>query len=168
MKNLIRIVPAEEKHIPGLRRTLDRVAHEVKYLLALKAPPLKEFRKTTLRKIKNRETYFVALDGNQAVGWCNIRPDDRTGTGHIGLLYMGVRREYRRRGIGKGLLEKSLQHAKEVRGFETVQLEVFASNRHAIGLYRKFGFKWDGLRKKARKYGGKYDDIALMSKILKK
>ena len=168
MKTPVLIVPVKAKYIPGLRQALDQVARETKYLLALKAPSLGEYRKTTLRKLKNKETYFIALDGQKVVGWCNIRPDDRIGTGHIGLLYMGVLKPYRRRGIGKGLLEESLRHAKEVRRYETVQLEVYASNKGAIGLYRKFGFKWDGLRKKARKYKGKYEDIALMSKVLRK
>lgn len=167
-KDRILIVPMKAKYTVGLRQALDRVARETKYLLALKAPPLGEYRKNTLKKIKNRETYLAALDGNKVIGWCNIRPDDRTGTGHIGLLYMGVVKEYRLRGIGKSLLAESLRHAKEVRRFETVQLEVYASNKGAVGLYRKFGFKWDGLRKKARKYKGKYEDIALMSKVLRK
>jgi ribosomal protein S18 acetylase RimI-like enzyme len=168
MKDSILIVPMKARYIPGLRQALDRVARETKYLLALKAPPLGDYRKTTLGKLRNKETYFIALDENKVVGWCNIRPDDRTGTSHIGLLYMGVLKDYRRRGIGKSLLAESLRHAKYVRRYEAVQLEVYASNKAAIGFYRKYGFKWDGLRKKARKYKGQYEDIALMSKVLKK
>lgn len=160
------IVPIRQKHIPGYRLVWDRVAREVKWLLALKAPSLREVRETVLRKIKTKETFLLALDGSKIVGWCNIRPDSRTGTGHVGLLYMGILREYRGKGIGTLLFQKSLEHAECVRGYESVQLEVFASNKRAIQLYRDFGFKVDGIRKKARKYKGKYEDILLMSKML--
>ena len=167
-KEKFSIVGIGRKHIPGYRRVWDQVAREKKWLLALEAPPLREVRKIVLKKISSRETFLLALDGTRAVGWCNIRPDSRTGTDHVGLLYMGVLRGYRGKGIGNRLFEKSLEHAKHDSGFESVQLEVFASNRRAIGLYRKFGFKVDGLRKKARKYKGKYEDILLMSKFFKK
>ncbi len=164
----INVIPIRVRHIAGYRRCWDRVAREIKWLLVLKAPPLKEVRKTVLQKIKGREIFFLALDGKKVIGWCNIRPDIRTGTGHVGLLYMGVLREYRNRGIGAKLLETSLEHAECVRGFESIQLEVYASNKRAIRLYRNFGFQVDGLRKKARKHKGKYEDILLMSKMLGK
>ena len=167
-KTTIAIVPMREKYIRGYHRVLDRVAHEIKYLLAVKAPPFREVRKTALKKIRNRETYFLALRGGEVIGWCNIRPDDRPGTGHVGLLYMGVLREYRDLGIGTRLFKTCLGHARWVNGFESVQLEVYDSNRHAVRFYKKFGFKVDGLRKKARKHEGKYDDILLMSKFLDK
>jgi ribosomal protein S18 acetylase RimI-like enzyme len=167
-EGIFRIVTIGRKHIPGYQRVLDQVAREKKWLLALKAPPLREVRKNVLKKIMARESFLLVLDGDRVIGWCDIRPDSRTGTGHVGLLYMGLLREYRGRGIGGWLFEKSLEHSVRVSGFESIQLEVFASNRRAIGMYRKFGFKKDGLRKKARKYNGKYEDILLMSKMLRK
>ncbi len=162
----ISFIPVARGHIPEYRRCWDQVAREVKWLLALKAPPIREVRKIVLRKIKESESFFLALAGKKVIGWCDIRPDHRPGTGHVGLLYMGVLREYRQRGIGAQLLETTLKHAEFTKGYESVQLEVFASNQRAIRLYRKFGFAKDGLRKKARKHLGKYEDILLMSKTL--
>jgi len=156
-----------KKHIPGYHLVLDQVAREIKFLLAVKAPPLNEVRRTILKKLRDKETQMVAMDGERMVGWCNIRPDTRPGTSHVGLLYMGVIKKYRKMGVGAKLLERSLRHAEWVRGFECVQLEVYASNYRAINLYKKYGFTVDGLRKKARKHQGKYEDILLMSKPLK-
>ena len=162
------VVPMGKKHIPGYRHVLDQVAREIIFLLAVKAPPLNEVRKAILRKLRDKETQMVAMDGEKMVGWCNIRPDSRPGTSHVGLLYMGVLKKYRKMGVGAKLLDRSLRHAELVRGFESVQLEVYASNFRAINLYKKYGFKVDGLRKKARKHQGKYEDILLMSKFFKK
>ena len=164
----ILIVPMGKKHIPGYHLVLDQVAREIKFLLAVKAPPLNEVRRTILKKLRDKETQMVAMDGEKMVGWCNIRPDTRPGTSHVGHLYMGVLRDYRAKGIGARLLEESLAHAEKARKFESVQLEVYYSNYRAINLYKKYGFKVDGLRKKARKHLGKYEDILLMSKFFKK
>ena len=54
----------------------------------------------------------------------------------------------------------SLRHSvrRAPLGMERVDLEVFASNEAAIALYPKFGFVVEGMKKRARKLDGKYDD----------
>lgn len=75
---------------------------------------------------------------------------------------MGVHARYRRSGIGQQLIARTIQKAKEI-GLERIELEVFASNAPAIKLYEKLGFVTEGIKKKARKMDGNYDDIVEMA-----
>jgi ribosomal protein S18 acetylase RimI-like enzyme len=163
---LIQIIPIQKGHIKGFWRALDTVAREEMYLLLLKAPPIKKVRCFVLLNIKNKFTQYVVLDGDRIVGWCDIRPQGHLTTRHIGILAMGLLPEYRGRGIGAQLLKKCLGNAKK-RGVEIVHLGVYASNKAAIRLYKEFGFSFEGLRKRARKHKGKYQDMFLMAKRLK-
>lgn len=82
---------------------------------------------------------------NQVTKWCQIKPDRWEGFTHAGWLGMGILKEYR--------------------SLERVELSVFASNLTAIHLYEKFDFETEGLKKKARKLDGTYDDIIIMALI---
>lgn len=60
----------------------------------------------------------------------------------IYLHHFGILPEYQGRGLSKYLLEESMKHIKET-GHQ-VKLEVHSSNRVAIKLYKKYGFKYLG------------------------
>ncbi len=60
----------------------------------------------------------------------------------IYLHHFGILPEYQGRGLSKDLLEESMKHIKE-RAYQ-VKLEVHSSNRVAINLYKKYGFKYLG------------------------
>jgi ribosomal protein S18 acetylase RimI-like enzyme len=68
-------------------------------------------------------------------------------------------------GLGARLLKMAIAHCRR-RRIEKVELQVYASNRPARALYRKFGFKQEGRRVRARKLDSKYDDVILMGKLL--
>jgi predicted N-acetyltransferase YhbS len=80
---------------------------------------------------------------------------------------MRVRREWRRRGIGRQLMETYLRQASEA-GLENVELEVYPDNQFAVLLYKQFGFVEEGLRRRARKLDGRYQDIELMALWLRR
>jgi len=75
---------------------------------------------------------------------------------------MGVLKEHRRQGLGTVLMERTIEEAKR-KGLERIELEVYASNTPAINLYEKWGFAREGVKKKARKLDGEYDDIIEMA-----
>jgi ribosomal-protein-alanine N-acetyltransferase len=62
------------------------------------------------------------------------------------LFNIAVAPEYRGKGLSKMLMDSVLEDARK-RGAETVLLEVRASNAAAIGLYEKYGFVQNGVRK---------------------
>ena len=69
-----------------------------------------------------------SVDG-VAVGTGRLLPD-----AHIGR--MAVLKEWRRRGVGRALMEALIAAARE-RGFQAVEL---SAQTHAIGFYQRFGF----------------------------
>lgn len=62
------------------------------------------------------------------------------------VLNVAVRRDRQREGIGHFLMECMIRMAAE-RGVTTIHLEVRESNGPARRLYKRLGFKEDGLRK---------------------
>ena len=158
----IRVVPIAEQHIEGFHQCLDSVARERRYLGFLEAPPLESTRQLVQSNIASGVPQFVALDGERVVGWCDISPSRRQGFAHCGELGMGVRKGFRRLGIGTRLIERTIADAKE-KGLERIELEVYASNRAAIVLYEKMGFVVEGVKRRARKLDGVYDDLVGMA-----
>ena len=77
--------------------------------------------------------------------------------GHIGTF--AIHPDYRRLGIGRKLLARSLLEATK-EGLVQVFLEVRRSNTAAIRLYEAFGFQVDGIR--ARYYRDTGEDALLM------
>ena len=62
------------------------------------------------------------------------------------MLNICIREEFRRRGIGRGLLNALLVHARD-RGVRDAFLEVRRTNRGAIALYHELGFECVGTRR---------------------
>jgi ribosomal protein S18 acetylase RimI-like enzyme len=118
------------------------------------------------KSIATSMPHVLALDAQVVVGWCDIVPGkESNGFGHVGQLGMGVRREWRRRGLGRLLLATCLGQAARA-GLEKVELQVYTDNQPAVRLYKHFGFVTEGLRRGARKLDGRYQDIELMARWL--
>ncbi|MGH8204050.1 MAG: ribosomal protein S18-alanine N-acetyltransferase, partial [Steroidobacteraceae bacterium] len=68
------------------------------------------------------------------------------GAGEAHVLNLCVAEEWRRRGVGRGLLLALLAYARD-RGVRDAFLEVRRSNRSAIALYHHLGFECVGTRR---------------------
>ena len=82
---------------------------------------------------------FVAEACGEITGFIlfyNIAPE-------IQILNLGVRKSAQKMGIGSRLLECAIG----CEGIDLVTLEVRESNAAAINLYKKYGFRIDGVRK---------------------
>lgn len=95
----------------------------------------------------NMALYIVAEDGGRIVGYAGIWLI--AGEGHI--TNVAVHPDYRRRHIGEAIVSTILAEA-EAAGAVRQTLEVRRSNAPAQGLYAKFGFRAEGVRK------GYYED----------
>jgi RimJ/RimL family protein N-acetyltransferase len=163
----VRVIPIAEEHIEGYHGAVEAVARESRYLARTEAPPLEDARTFTLENIEKGNAHVVALDGRTVVGWCDIVPSKREAFRHCATLGMGLLAGYRGRGIGTRMLRAALDRARE-QGLERVELEVFASNEQAIGLYRKMGFAVEGTRVRAALLRGEYFDVVGMALFLRR
>jgi len=78
------------------------------------------------------------------------------------VLSIAVLPGYRRRGIGDTLLDAAEQAARQ-HGARVVRLEVSTKNRSAIALYRRRGYRTEGVLPKYYSWG---DDALSMEKPL--
>jgi len=146
-------------------KSVDIVARERKYLGSTTGFPEESTVNFVKFIVENNHAQYYAIDKEIVAGWCDIIPKSYEGLTHVGVLGMGVLKEYRNQGLGSQLLEKTLAHAK-TNGLEKVELEVYESNTAAVNLYIKFGFEVEGKRIKSRKLDGCYDNIIQMGKFL--
>ncbi len=105
----------------------------------------------------------VAEADGRAVGACFVSrsiPSAGHETGHVGVLGILVREEYRGQGAGTALLEATIDACRGV--FDLVKLTVFSVNTRAEALYRRFGFVRVGHVPAAIRRGDRYLDEEVM------
>jgi ribosomal protein S18 acetylase RimI-like enzyme len=160
-----RIAPLGPDDLEGFWRCLDAVARERRFLAFTHAPSLEATRAFVEANRAGGAPAFVAKVGGTVAGWCDLTRPDWEGWRHAARLGMGVHPVYRGAGIGRALLEATLAAAR-ARGIERIELEVYASNGPARHLYERAGFEVEGIRRRCRKLGGRYDDAVLMAILL--
>lgn len=104
--------------------------------------------------------YIVAIKNNKIVGYAGFRIV--MDIAHINNIV--VKKDLRNEGIGTILLQELIKMCTELKMNE-VTLEVNEHNSVAINLYKKFGFKQVGLRKKYYRTG---DNAIIMTITIKK
>lgn len=90
-------------------------------------------------KIAGRAVTFEAWSGGVLAGLVAAYLNDPEGRAGF-ITNVSVLRGFARRGIASRLVADALDFAR-AGGFETVSLEVEASNGAAVGLYEKLGFE---------------------------
>jgi putative acetyltransferase len=84
--------------------------------------------------------YFVVEDGGRIVGGAGVAPLSGTTDGTCELRKMYFLPEARGRGVGRALLLRCLERAKEL-GYARCYLETLTGMDAAQALYRKVGFQ---------------------------
>lgn len=126
-----RIVPMEERHLPGAA-----AIEEACFSLPWSIDAFRE-------ELRNPGAVYAAAEsGGRVVGYGGMR-------GAAGEFYIdniAVAPERRRKGTGRALMDYLIAAAKGAGG-EFISLEVRPSNAPAIALYESLGFKKAGLRR---------------------
>ena len=125
----------------------------------------KKFLEETLREIKNRKKVFLFAEcNNKIIGITGIELD-RWRKNHIGNFGITIMDGYRRIGLGKYLMKEIIKLAKkELKPKpKIIRLSVFPTNKPALGLYKKFGFKIVGKIPKQIQYKRKLIDEIIMT-----
>ena len=106
---------------------------------------------------------FVAEAEGVVVARLSLARDQHPASSHVADLGLMVAKEWRRRGVGRALLDAAVAWARAV-GVRKLELHVFPWNEPAIRLYEAFGFEREGFRKAHYRRGdGDYADAILMA-----
>ncbi|WP_316759484.1 GNAT family N-acetyltransferase [Pedobacter aquatilis] len=84
--------------------------------------------------------YWLAEEDGVILGGCGIYPTDGLPDGCVELVKFYLSADARGKGIGKILMQKSIESAQHY-GYNEVYLESFPELSTAIGMYEKAGFK---------------------------
>ncbi|OIR00640.1 acetyltransferase (GNAT) family protein [mine drainage metagenome] len=85
--------------------------------------------------------YFVAELNGTIIGGAGIFPTANLPEGYCELVKMYLSKDARGLGLGRMMISKCLEAAKEM-GFTKVYLESMPELSRAIQVYEKFGFKY--------------------------
>lgn len=153
-----------------LQKFISAVIKEDTYISTSRVPSIKEetnFVRSRLQHLRTQDgVYLTAWVGKQLAGVCGIdRRGASTRTCHRGGFGITVAKKFRGQGVGRQIALATLDAAQTaVLGLRLIELEVFANNSAAIGLYKKLGFKQYGRLPGGLKFKGKYVDEIFMCK----
>ncbi len=143
--NEIKVVPIEYKHIKEIAK-LEKICFSTPW----SENAIKE-------AYQNGTKFFVAVKDNKVLGYASISAIIDEGY----ITNIAVFPDYRNQGVGSALLNHLFSFAEE-KALSFISLEVRESNRTAISLYEKFGFKTEGKRKNF--YTEPSEDALIMTK----
>jgi ribosomal protein S18 acetylase RimI-like enzyme len=96
------------------------------------------------------------------IGQCEISNSEWDAAQHVGILGIIVKNKYRDLGIGANLIDMAIKESKTLNNKEKILLSCFSTNKRAIHLYKKIGFKIVGVRKNQFYMDSQYYDEILM------
>jgi RimJ/RimL family protein N-acetyltransferase len=99
------------------------------------------------------------------IGYAHVTFAAKRSRNHSCGFGIVIHQDYQKQQYGRILMESTLKLAENI-GKEKVWLHVYANNKPALALYRKFGFKEEGRFRREELKEGKYRDVISMAKFL--
>ena len=115
-----------------------------------------------VRRYPHAAVYVAERSDGAIIGRLSLARDTHPASSHVADLGLMVAAGYRRRGIGRALLEAAAGWSRR-HGVSKLELHVFPHNEPAIGLYESFGFVQEGYRRRHYRRGEEYLDAILMA-----
>lgn len=161
-----RVRDAQPEDAAALVQLLNRVGHEEIYI-ADEAAPLSAEQEATIIGQRNPDLQCILVaEQNQAVaGSLEMIRGAMRKNRHTAIFGMALFPEFRRRGIGRGLLLSAEDWARQV-GVEKISLAVFSSNQAAIRMYLSLGYVEEGRRQRQYRLHDQWTDEIWMARWL--
>ncbi|EGT2191777.1 GNAT family N-acetyltransferase [Clostridium perfringens] len=108
--------------------------------------------------------WYVAEENGKVIGLGILMNHGNLRKKHVGVITLMVNSDYQNKGVGSLLMDK-LINLSESLNIIRLELCVFRDNYKAINLYKKFGFKEEGIKVKSALKNGEYIDEIMMARI---
>ncbi|MDK0933788.1 GNAT family N-acetyltransferase [Clostridium perfringens] len=123
-----------------------------------------ELIKEKIINMGKNQYWYVAEENGKVIGLGILMNHGNLRKKHVGLITLMVNSDYQNKGIGSLLMDK-LINLSESLNIIRLELCVFRDNYKAINLYKKFGFKEEGIKVKSALKNGEYADEIMMARI---
>jgi len=110
-------------------------------------------------------TRLIAVIDGKAIGMAGLHPADSPRRAHAASIGMAVHDAYAGRGAGSALMAALIDQADKWLNYRRLELNVYADNARAIGLYERFGFVREGLFRDYAWRDGAYVDSIAMARL---
>ncbi|ABR47654.1 GCN5-related N-acetyltransferase [Alkaliphilus metalliredigens QYMF] len=122
--------------------------------------------KRKIHETNENSLLLVAESREKIVGFLSADREHVNRIKHSAYIVIGVRQSFRGKGVGKRLFEELDKWAME-NGIIRLELTVMINNENGITLYRKMGFRVEGIKEKSCLVKGELVDEYYMAKILR-
>lgn len=112
----------------------------------------------------NNQYWYVAEEDGKVIGLGILMNHGNLRKKHVGVITLMVNSDYQNKGIGSLLMDKLIILSESL-NIIRLELCVFRDNYKAINLYKKFGFKEEGIKVKSALKNGEYIDEIMMARI---
>jgi RimJ/RimL family protein N-acetyltransferase len=113
----------------------------------------------------HNQIIFIATNGDHIVGYLGAYGGGYRRNAHSAHVVIGILKDFIGQGIGTRLFQTLEQWAYK-RGIHRLELTVMTHNLPALALYKKVGFKIEGIKKHSILIDGCYVDEYYMAKLL--
>ncbi len=158
----VQIVAQSEARLVEWHRAVDAVAREKRFLAFTEAPPLDASTTFFRHLLDGGGVQMHALLDDVLVGWCDVLFTRHQARAHVGTLGIGLLPSARHRGIGRRLMQATIDAAWD-HGLTRIELTVREDNLNARALYERLGFRHEGIRRHDFRVDGRYFDTHAMA-----
>lgn len=108
--------------------------------------------------------WYVAEENGKVIGLGILMNHGNLRKKHVRVITLMVNSDYQNKGVGSLLMDKLINLSESI-NIIRLELCVFRDNYKAINLYKKFGFKEEGIKVKSALKNGEYIDEIMMARI---
>ncbi|MDP4092871.1 MAG: GNAT family N-acetyltransferase [Bacillota bacterium] len=158
------ITEADAENFLNFLRTMDTETEFMMFEPGERSSDVNDIREKIKEVFDSASIMLVLEDDARIVGFISADRGFANRIRHSAYIVIGLLRKYRGMGCGTRLLQEVDKWAVR-NGISRLELTVLKNNETAIRLYKKIGYKIEGIKEKSLKINGDYIDEYYMAKL---